>query len=81
MAEMTDRELEDLNRLHRECTIALGEYLKQGTEMCRLLSAIKSHPATPQQRQSLLTQRIKEYESQQAYNSIREALFKLAGWE
>jgi hypothetical protein len=78
---MTDRELEDLNRLHRECTVALGEYLKQGTEMCRLLSAITSHPASTQQRQSLLTQRIKEYESQQAYNSIREALFKLAGWE
>jgi hypothetical protein len=78
---MTDRERETLNRLHRECTVALGEYLKQGTEMCRLLSAITSHPATDQERKSLLKQRIKEYESQQAYNSVREALFKLAGWE
>jgi hypothetical protein len=78
---MTDGDRETLNRLHRECTVALDEYLKQGTEMCRLLSAITSHPATPQQRQSLLTQRIKEYEAQQAYNSIREALFKLAGWQ
>ncbi len=81
MAEMTDHELENLNRLHRECTVALSEYLKQGTEMCRLLSAIKGHPATPEQRQSLLMQRLREYEAQQAYNSIREALFKLAGWQ
>ncbi len=49
--------------------------------MCRLLSAITNHPATPQQRQSLLTQRIKEYEAQQSYNSVRAALFKMAGWE
>jgi hypothetical protein len=78
---MTDSEIENLNRLHRECTVALDEYLKQGKEMCRLLSAIKSHPATTQERQALLTQRIKEYESQQAYNSVRETMFKLAGWE
>jgi hypothetical protein len=78
---MADRAIEELTRLHRECTVALGEYLKQGTKMCRLLSSITSHPATPQERQLLLKQRLKEYESQQAYNSIREALFKLAGWE
>jgi hypothetical protein len=78
---MTDRETEELNRLHRECTVALGEYLKQGTEMCRLLSGITSHPATAEQRQSLVIQRMKEHEAHQAYNSIREALFKLAGWK
>ena len=50
---MTDQDLRELNRLHRECTDALGEYLKQGTEMCRLLSLITSHPATAQQRQAL----------------------------
>ncbi len=78
---MNDREIEDLNRLHRECTVALGEYLKAGTEMCRLLSAITSHPATSEQRQSLVMQRMKEHEAHQAYNSIRETLFKLAGWQ
>jgi hypothetical protein len=78
---MTDHEIEDLNRLHRECTVALGEYLKAGTEMCRLLSAIKSHPATHEERQSLLTQRMKEHEAHQAYSSIRESLFNLAGWQ
>jgi hypothetical protein len=78
---MTDPERETLERLHAKCTAALGEYLKQGTEMCRLLSAIKTHPATPQQRQSLIMQRVREHEAHQAYNSVREALFKLAGWQ
>jgi hypothetical protein len=78
---MTDQELRELNRLHRECTAALGEYLKQGTEMCRLLSSITSHPATAQQRQALLMQRIKEHDAHQAYASVREALFNLAGWK
>jgi hypothetical protein len=78
---MTDREREALEQLHGECKVALTEYLKQGNEMCRLLSAIKSHPATPQERRSLLEQRVKEYNAQKSYNSVREALFKLAGWE
>lgn len=60
ISRMTDPERETLVRLHAECTATLGEYLKQGTEMCRLLSAIKTHPAMPQQRQALIKQRVKK---------------------
>jgi hypothetical protein len=77
---MDDSERKAIENLHRECTIALEKYLKEGTEMCRLLSAIKRHPATAEERRLLLRQRIKENEAHNAYDSVREALFKMAGW-
>ena len=47
---MDDSERKATEKLHRECTIALEKYLKEGTEMCRLLSATKSHSATAEER-------------------------------
>jgi hypothetical protein len=77
---MDDSERKAIEKLHRECTVALEKYLKEGTEMCRLLSAIESHPATTEERRLLLQQRIKENKAHNAYDSVREALFKMAGW-
>jgi hypothetical protein len=39
---------------HRKCTTALGKYLKEATEMCRVLSAVKRRPASPDERRLLL---------------------------
>jgi hypothetical protein len=55
---MNESERKAIEKLHRECTVTLDKYLKEGTEMCRLLSALKSHPATPEERRLLLQQRI-----------------------
>jgi hypothetical protein len=77
---MDDNERETLERLHRECTAALGKLLKEGEEMCRVLSAIESHPASSQQRRAILEQRVKENAAHTAYDSARQALFKRAGW-
>jgi hypothetical protein len=42
---LSDSEHEALEQLHQECRTALAKLLKEGEEMCRVLSAIKSHPA------------------------------------
>ena len=77
---MNESERKAIEQLHRECTAALDKYLKEATEMCRLLSSIKSHPVGSDERRLLLEQRIKENHTQNAYMTIREELFKLAGW-
>jgi hypothetical protein len=77
---MDDRELETRERLHRECTAALGKLLEEGKEMCRILSAIESHPASSEQRRAIMQQRVKENDAHIAYDSARQALFKKAGW-
>jgi hypothetical protein len=76
--DVSDRET--LERLHRECAATLGRLLKEGEEMCRVLSAIKSHPATREERRAIMEQRVKENSAQVAYDSARQSLFKLAGW-
>ena len=78
---MDDNERETLERLHRECKAALGELLKEGEAMCRVLSAVESHPASSEQRLSIIEQRVKENAAHAAYDSARQALFKRAGWE
>jgi hypothetical protein len=77
---MDDNELQTLERLHRECTAALVKLLKEGEEMCRILSAIKSHPASYEERRAIMEQRVKENGAQRAYDSARQELFALAGW-
>jgi hypothetical protein len=77
---MDDSEREILEKLHRECTDTLGKLLEEGKEMCRVLSAIGSHPASSEQRRAIMEQRVKENAAQRAYDSARQALFKLAGW-
>jgi len=77
---MNESERESLMKLHRACTEALSRYLKEGEEMCRILSAIKNHPVTQQERTAIIAQRVKENEAQRAYDSVRQALFSLAGW-
>jgi hypothetical protein len=77
---MDDNERETLERLHRECTAALGKLLKEGEEMCRVLSAVESHPASGEQRRVIMEQRVKENAAHAAYDSARQALFKRAGW-
>ena len=77
---MTDSEREGVKKLHRECTAALDKYLKEGYEMCRILSAIEDHPVSHERREAIIRQRVKENEAQLAYDSARQALFTLAGW-
>jgi hypothetical protein len=77
---MEDNERETLERLHRECTTALGKLLEEGEEMCRVLTAIESHPASSEQRRAIMEQRIRENAAHVAYDSARQALFKRAGW-
>ncbi len=77
---MNESQRENLSKLHRECTEALGPCLQEGEEMCRLLSAIKSHPASEEQRMAIIRQRVKENVAQRVYDSARQVLFTLAGW-
>ena len=77
---MSDSERQAVEKLHRDCTTALGKLLKEGEEMCRALSAIKSHPASNEERRAIMTQRVRENQAQIAYDSARQALFMLAGW-
>lgn len=78
---MDDNERETLERLHRECTSALGKLLEEGKEMCRILTAIESHPASSEQRRAIMQQRVRENTAHVAYDSARQALFKRAGWD
>jgi hypothetical protein len=77
---MNDSERQTLERLHQECKAALGKLLKEGEEMCRVLSAIESHPASGEQRRAVMEQRVKENAAHAGYDSARQALFKRAGW-
>jgi len=77
---MNDRERQTVENLHRECKAALGDLLKEGEEMCRVLSAIKSHPASVEERRAVMEQRVRENRAHRAYDSARQALFTLAGW-
>ena len=77
---MDDTERLTLEKLHRECTAALARLLKEGEEMCRILSAIESHPASHEERRTIMEQRVKENGAQMAYDSARRALFTRAGW-
>jgi len=77
---MDDAERQTLERLHRECTAALAKLLKEGEEMCRVLSAIERHPASHDERRAIMEQRVKENAAQIAYDSARRALFTRAGW-
>ena len=77
---LDDNERETLERLQRECTAALGKLLTEGEEMCRVLSAVESHPASSEQRRAIMEQRVKENAAHGAYDSARQALFKRAGW-
>jgi hypothetical protein len=77
---MSDSERQAIEKLHRECTAALGKLLKEGEEMCRVLGSIKHHPASFEERRAIIEQRTRENSSQRAYDSARQALFTLAGW-
>ena len=77
---MDDQERLTLERLHRECTAALGKLLKEGEEMCRILSAIERHPASHEERRAIMEQRVKENGAQRAYDTARQVLFTRAGW-
>ena len=77
---MSDSERQAVEKLHQECTAALARLLKEGEEMCRVLSAIKSHPASVEQRKAIMEQRVRENGAQSAYHSARQALFTRAGW-
>ena len=77
---MNESNRKAIEKLHRECTVALDNYLKEATEMCRLLSSIKSHPVGSDERRVLLEQRVQENQKQDACMALREELFKLAGW-
>jgi len=77
---MDDAQRKTLEKLHRDCTAALGKLLKEGQEMCRVLSAIESHPVSREERRAILEQRVRENAAQQDYDAARQALFTLAGW-
>jgi hypothetical protein len=77
---MSDSERKALEKLHRECTASLGRLLKEGEEMCRVLSAIKSHPASVEERRAITEQRVRENAAQRVYDAARQALFSVAGW-
>jgi hypothetical protein len=77
---MDDNERETLERLHRECTGALGKLQEESKEMCRVLTAIESHPASSEQRRAIMEQRVRENSAHVAYDAARQALFKRAGW-
>ena len=77
---MSDSERQAVEKLHQECTAALGRLLKEGEEMCRVLSAIKSHPVSIEQRKAIMEQLVRENGAQSVYHSARQALFTRAGW-
>ncbi len=77
---MDDTERETLEKLHRECTAALAKLLKEGDEMCRILSAIERHPASHDERRAIMEQRVRENGAQRAYDAARQELFTRAGW-
>lgn len=77
---MDDNERETLERLHRECTAALGKLQEEGKAMCKVLSAVESHPASSDQRRAIMEQRVRENAAHVAYDRARQALFKRAGW-
>jgi hypothetical protein len=77
---MDDVERQTLEQLHRECTAALAKLLKEGEEMCRVLSAVERHPASHAERRAIMEQRVRENAAQTAYDSARQALFTRAGW-
>ena len=77
---MDDNEREILERLHRECTVALGKLQEESKEMCNVLSAVESHPASSEQRRAIMEQRLKENAAHTAYDRARQELFKRAGW-
>ena len=77
---MDDTEGQTLEKLHQECTAALAKLLKEGEEMCRILSAIERHPASHDERRAIMEQRVKENGAQRAYDSARQELFTRAGW-
>jgi hypothetical protein len=77
---MNDSERETLDRLHRECTAALGKLQEESHAMCKVLSAIESHPASSEQRRAVMEQRVKENAAHVAYDRARQALFARAGW-
>jgi hypothetical protein len=77
---MDDNERETLERLHRDCTTALGKLQEEGKAMCKVLSAVESHPVSSEQRRAIMEQRVKENAAHIAYDRARQALFKRAGW-
>jgi hypothetical protein len=77
---MDNNQREELERLHRACTSTLAKLLEEGKEMCRVLSAITTHPVSSAERKAIIEQRVKENAAQTAYDSARQALFKRAGW-
>jgi hypothetical protein len=77
---MDDTERKTLEKLHRDCTATLAKLLKEGEEMCRVLSAIERHPASREERRAIMEQRVRENAAQRAYDAARQALFTLAGW-
>jgi len=77
---MDDTERLTLENLHRECTAALAKLLKEGEEMCRILSAIERHPASHEERRAIMAQRVRENGAQLAYDFARQALFTQSGW-
>ena len=72
---------EALTKLQHDCTDALNRYLKEATEMCKLLSAIQQYPTSHEERLAIIQQRVREHEAQVAYNSVQTELFKLADWD
>lgn len=77
---MDNNQREELEQLHRACTSTLAKLLEEGKEMCRVLSAVTSYPVSREERRAIMEQRVKENSAQAAYDSARQALFKLAGW-
>jgi hypothetical protein len=77
---MDDAERLTLEQLHRECAAALAKLLKEGEEMCRILSAIERHPASHEERRAIMEQRVRENAAQRVYDSARQVLFTRAGW-
>jgi len=80
MPDMSDSERQAVEKLHRQCMAAVGRLLKESEAMCRLLGAVKRHPVTVEERMAIVEQRVRENDAQSAYNSVRQALFTLAGW-
>jgi len=77
---MNDIDRQALEKLHHDCVAALNRLLKESSEMCKLLSAVKSHSVSAEERRAIVEQRVKENEVQIAYSSIRQELFTIAGW-
>jgi hypothetical protein len=75
---MDDTERLILEKLHRECTAALARLLKEGEEMCRILSAIERHPASHDERREIMQQRVKE-NAQHAYDSAAAGAVRSGG--